>query len=134
LIKTDVSSKESVKLPARDTQFFTKRQRLLKAGDFNYVFDSAIRSGDQFFTVLVRPNYRGYARLGLVISKKKAKRAVARNRLKRLIRESFRHTEGLYHADIIVLAGNQSVKADNKQLFQSLEKHWQRVNKKCAKL
>jgi len=134
LIKTDVSSKKSVKSPTGETALFTKQQRLLRASDFKYVFDSAIRSGDPFFTVLARPNHLDHARLGLVISKKKAKHAVSRNRLKRLIRESFRHTKALYHADIIVLAGSQSVKTDNKRLFQSLEKHWQRVNKKCAKL
>lgn len=112
---------------------FGKKRRLLKAREYKYVFDDAIRSADAFFTVLARPNQYRHARLGLVISKKKAKKAVSRNRLKRIIRESFRHTPDLYHADIIVLAGNQSLKASNQQLFQSLQQHWQRVNKKCEK-
>jgi len=112
---------------------FGKHYRLLKASDYKYVFDNAIRSADAFFTVLARPNQCNHARLGLVISKKKARLAVARNRLKRITRESFRHTHDLYHADIIVLAGNRCLKASNQQLFQSLQQHWQRVNEKCEK-
>ncbi len=112
----------------------TKHQRLLNAQQYKYVFDHAVRSSDGFFTVLARPNNLAHARLGLVISKKKAKLSVSRNRLKRLTRESFRHTSYLYHADFIVLAGNKSVKATNQQLFLSLEKHWQRANKRVLEI
>jgi ribonuclease P protein component len=40
--------------------------------------------------VLIRENDRGYARLGLAISRKYTKSAVQRNAIKRLIREAFR--------------------------------------------
>ncbi len=113
---------------------FSKNQRLLKASEYKYVFDAPVRSGDHYFTVLARPNNLNRARLGLVIAKKKVKLSVSRNRLKRIIRESYRHTINLYHADFIVLAGNKSVIASNQQLFLSLEKHWQRVNRKCEQL
>ena len=111
-----------------------KRARLLKAADYARVFDKAVRSSDPYFTVLARSNDFDYPRLGLAISKKRAKLAVTRNRLKRLIRESFRvKQQGLFAADYIVLAGNKSSKATNSELIHSLDKHWQRLNKLCAK-
>jgi ribonuclease P protein component len=111
-----------------------KRARLLKASEFNRVFDKAVRSSDQYFTVLARQNAIGSPRLGLAISKKRAKLAVTRNRLKRIIRESFRQNQHeLCCADFIVLAGNKSSRADNNRLMQSLEQHWQKLNKLCAK-
>ena len=111
-----------------------KRARLLKAAEFNRVFDKALRTSDQYFTVLARPNDIKYPRLGLAISKKRAKLAVTRNRLKRLIRESFRLKQhDLCCADYIVLAGTRCSKANNQRLLQSLEKHWQKLNKLCAK-
>jgi ribonuclease P protein component len=119
-----------------------KHAKLLKAADYKFVFDKPVRSSDQFFTVLARSNnnppLRSEARLGTAFSKKKVKLAVTRNRLKRISRESFRKSFNLAlskqdsAADYIILAGQQCTKATNQQLFQSLEKHWQRLIKKCA--
>ena len=111
-----------------------KRARLLKASEFNRVFDKAVRSSDQYFTVLARQNDIGSPRLGLAISKKRAKLAVTRNRLKRIIRESFRlNQHELFCADYVVLAGQRATSANNCRLIQSLEQHWQKLNKLCAK-
>ena len=112
-----------------------KQAKLLKAADYNHVFDKSVRSSDRYFTVLARPNDLSHPRLGMAFTKKRVKLAVGRNRLKRISRESFRLTQStLYSADYIVLAGGQCVKATNQQLFQSLEKHWQQLNKKCEEL
>lgn len=111
-----------------------KRARLLKAADFNRVFNKSKRSADQYFTVLARPNDKGLPRLGLAISKKRVTLAVTRNRIKRLIRESFRHKQHrLCRADYIVIAGHQCSNTNNGRLFRSLEQHWQKLNKLCAK-
>lgn len=110
-----------------------KHAKLLKASDYNRVFDKAVRSSDRYFTVLARPNNLPYARLGMAFTKKKVKLAVIRNRLKRITRESFRLTQDKFSADYVVLAGAQCTKASNQQLFHSLEQHWRQLNKKCAK-
>jgi ribonuclease P protein component len=107
---------------------------LLKNSDYNFVFDKPVRSSDRYFTVLARPNNLQYARLGMAFTKKRVKLAVARNRLKRITRESFRLTPGIFSADFVILAGPHCVSATNQQLFLSLEKHWQQLNKKCAEL
>lgn len=109
-----------------------KRARLLKAAEFNRVFDKSFRSSDRYFTILARPNSLNHSRLGLAISKRKARLAVTRNLLKRIVRESFRRTQQNLSNDYIVMAGPQAAKATNSQLFQSLDKHWEKLKQKCA--
>lgn len=43
-----------------------------------------------FLRVHAKPNNLGYSRLGLIVAKKIARRAVVRNKVKRIIREAFR--------------------------------------------
>ena len=73
-------------------------------------------------------------RLGLAIAKKCARRAVDRNRLKRLVRESFRrHRPGLQRLDLVVMCRRDAVAAENTQLSASLAIHWARIRKQlCA--
>lgn len=91
------------------------------------MFDRATPSRDQYFTVLLRSNDGEGARLGIIAAKRKLPTAVGRNRAKRIIRESFRrHRETLGSIDVIVLAQAAAGRADNKILFDSLERHWRR--------
>lgn len=113
---------------------FTRLQRLLKPSEFKNVFDQACKSGDNYFTVLARTNALTTARLGLVIAKKKIREAVARNRVKRLIRESFRlHQHGLIGIDCVVLAKEGIDKIDNQTLTGALTTHWQKIARRCKK-
>jgi len=68
------------------------------------------------------------ARLGLAIAKKQIPRAVDRNRIKRVVRESFRILQ-LHEHDFVVLARRDTVTATNAQLFLSLKHHWDRLLK-----
>ena len=78
------------------------------------------------FTVLCRENQLGRPRLGLAISKKNCRRATARNRIKRIVRESFRrHSAELEGLDIVVMNKPDATNAANRDLFTSLDKHWQ---------
>lgn len=111
-----------------DAQAFPRANRLTRAADYDVVFKQAKRSGDRFFTVLYCRNELGYPRLGLAIAKKRIRYAVARNRLKRIIRDSFRHAKNqLLGVDIVIMARDQTEQALNKELFASLEKHWRAV-------
>lgn len=113
---------------------FNKRVRLLKPAEYSRVFKNAIRSSDRLLTVLAASNDLGYPRLGLAISKKNAKRAVDRNRIKRLIRESFRlHQIELPAVDFVIMAKPVTKSVDNREIFTSLEHHWNRLIKQCAK-
>jgi ribonuclease P protein component len=114
-------------LERSDTHRFTKNNRLLDAASFSRVFDKATRSRDKWFTVLCRHNDLGIARLGLAISKKHCKRAVDRNRIKRIVRESFRsHGAELQGIDLVVMNKVPACDAANNDLQRSLEEHWRR--------
>jgi ribonuclease P protein component len=80
------------------------------------------------FTVLYRPNGGDQPRLGLAISKKHCRQATSRNRLKRVIRESFRHhREVIGGLDVVVMNQPGTAVAGNAALFESLDRHWQRI-------
>ena len=99
----------------------------MDADAFGRVFSEAKRSKDKQFTVLYRNNGSNTARLGMAISKKNCRLAAQRNRLKRLVRESFRlHQDGLAGIDIVVLNQRHTHEAENRTLFTSLDKHWDR--------
>ncbi|MEM1263452.1 MAG: ribonuclease P protein component [Pseudomonadota bacterium] len=105
---------------------FLRSQRLLIPSEFQHVFDKPVRSRDLFFTVLGRPSGQPTARLGLAVSRKTDKRAVMRNRLKRLIRESFRR-QHLPALDIVVITKPAAAGASRTDLTKSLEQHWQQL-------
>ena len=68
--------------------------------------------------------------MGLAVAKKCAKRAIDRNRLKRLARETFRHhKQSLAGFDIVLMARHHSVAASNTELRQSLNTHWSKIAK-----
>lgn len=107
---------------------FTRRVRLLSKTDFDRVFRQAAKSGDHCFTVLFLPNALDHARLGLVVSRKSARFAVVRNRIKRIIRESFRlNQHNIPPLDIVVIARPQLAQQDKAALCDSIERHWRRL-------
>ncbi len=113
---------------AAETDSFPRKNRLLKAADFSRVFRQPKKSADECFTILWRKNDLDYARLGLAISKKNVRRAVDRNRLKRLIRESFRHKiSRLPSVDIVIMSRRQIADRSNQAIFSSLNKHWEKL-------
>ena len=71
---------------------------------------------------------RGPARLGLAIARKQVRRAVDRNRLKRIARECFRHqAEALQGIDLVVMARAEAATADKSRLRDSLERLMRRI-------
>lgn len=98
------------------------------------MFKDPVRSSDPLFTVLAVNNDRRLARLGLAISKKTVSKASQRNRIKRQIRESFRHEQHkLLDIDIVVMAKRGLDNRSENEMRQSLQQHWARLVKKCAK-
>jgi len=108
---------------------FGRKLRLLTASDYKTVFDQAqFKASCSQFLILSIENGQTDPRLGLVIAKKSLRLAVQRNRVKRLIRESFRHNQHLLTGlDIVILARRGLEQLDNPAVTQLLEKLWQDI-------
>lgn len=81
----------------------------------------------------VRPNALGHPRIGLAIAARTVGKAVARNRVRRIIRESFRLAQhDLPAVDIIVGARAGARDAPAGKLRASLDALWRKVALRCA--
>lgn len=131
---------------------FSKELRLLQAKDYKSVFDHApLKVSNKTVLFLARPNGENRARLGLVIAKKNVRTAVQRNRIKRIIRETFRHHQLILGGscgkvdnnqdsnhpkggiDIVVLARRGLDQLDNQILAEQFTQLWKRLSKKASK-
>ena len=136
------------------SESFPRNRRLLRPAEFARVFSRNYKVSDRYWTILARQNEEPSARLGMAIAKKRAKRAVDRNRLKRIVRENFRRhrqaldltadsadadkplltspqiTGGL---DLVVMNRDAAATADNGKLNQSLQALFRQLVRKCKK-
>ena len=79
---------------------------------------------------MAKPNQLEHARLGVVVGKKVARRAVARNYMKRVMRETFRrHQPEIANLDIIARVHKSFVKKDFIVVREELEKLFTGLNK-----
>jgi ribonuclease P protein component len=105
---------------------FPRRFRLTDKHEYDRILKSRaalqIRCG--CFRVLAMQSEREDARLGLIIGKRQLKRAVDRNHVKRMVRESFRITRmSLPAVDIVV----QLVRTPDEGLDRDVAAIWERL-------
>ena len=104
-------------------QSFARRYRLTKTDEYSSVFGfrRAIRGQWLMLHFQPRPENAGDARLGLVIGKKLLKKAVDRNRVKRIVREQFRLRRAELPAyDLIVRLANKPLPLDGKRIAEDI--------------
>lgn len=111
-----------------------REARIRRAGDFAAMRNASGRLGGRCFSVRYRDNGLGQARLGLAISKRVSKRAVERNRIKRLLRESFRRIrDQLPAVDLLVMARDQANGLPGPELLADIDHLWKKlVSQKAA--
>lgn len=105
---------------------FTKARRLVHRKQFEYVFSRAKKVTTQEFVILHCKSSANEARIGFALSKKQLPKACQRNRMKRLLRESFRNTS-LPPVDIVVLARHGSAEAKSSTISEKLDLAWQKI-------
>jgi len=109
-------------------QTLPQSRRIRQRTEFELAF-SANRFSNKWFMVYVRNNASGFARLGLVASKKTMPNAVDRNFAKRLIREVFRLNFPAERAVDIVVRARRQINPENSvegrqalaQLLQAIQ-------------
>jgi len=80
---------------------------------------------------LAKPNLLKTPRLGLVIGKKNLPLSIQRNRVKRLLRTSFRlNQELLVGLDIVILARSNMASLENQQITEIIQGLWADLVKK----
>jgi ribonuclease P protein component len=105
-----------------------REARIRRAGDFAILRQASGRLGGRCFSVRYRQNDVGHARLGLAISKRVSKRAVDRNRIKRLVRESFRRMRAQLPAvDLMVMARAEACAQPGAVLLAELDTLWRKL-------
>jgi ribonuclease P protein component len=105
---------------------------LHQPAEFREVKRRGRKFADAFFSLSVLANHETYPRLGLSIATRTFGTAVARNRIKRLTRESFRlNQHSLPPVDVTVSAREAAREATLRDLRASLDKHWKSIAERC---
>jgi len=105
---------------------------LHQPAEFREVKRRGRKFADAFFSISVLANHETYPRLGLSIATRTFGGAVARNRIKRLTRESFRlNQHSLPPVDVTVSAREAARGANSSDLRASLDKHWKSITQRC---
>ena len=109
------------------------RLRLRRKGEFDAAYARGRRITDGFFAVTVSFNQSGAARLGLAVAVRVAGGAVGRNRIRRIIRESFRlHQHVIPAVDLVVSARPGVAAASGRALHASVALLWKKVGEQCG--
>jgi ribonuclease P protein component len=114
---------------------FTKNRRLLKASEYKEVFDrNRLKVAHPKLLLLALPNNSGQSRLGLVLGKKNIPTAVGRNRVKRVVRETFRQFDFPVALDIVFLARKGADQLSSQEMNLLLHQSWCRLQQRCESL
>lgn len=121
----DCAAPKRLTLPAQ--------KRLRRKSDFDAAYARGRRLGNGFFGVTAVQNEAGCPRLGLAVAVRMAGGGVQRNRIRRIIRESFRlHQHELPAVDLVVSMRQRAREATGAELRESLEALWKSVTGKFS--
>ena len=96
--------------------------------NFNDVLSSNTRSEDELFSVFFVKNKANPCRLGVSLPKKTIAKATKRNRIKRIIKNSFNvFFQELRGIDIVVRAKKEPQPNTDDKILQSLDQHWKTI-------
>jgi ribonuclease P protein component len=117
----------------RERLTFPAARRLRRKWEFDQLYARGKRLGNIHFGMTVQANTLGLARLGLAVASKPFGGSVPRNRIRRLIRESFRlRQHELPCVDMVISARTPAREASPAVLRASLDGLWDKVKVQCA--
>jgi ribonuclease P protein component len=108
---------------------FQSRQRLRKRIDFDRVFRRGVRLDGRLFMLVAAANGLTQDRLGLAVNRRVGG-AVVRNRLRRLLRESFRRLEPMSRscADLVIVGKPELAAASLQEIDRELRDRLRRLD------
>lgn len=109
---------------------FPKRLHLLKSSEFERVFAARNSASNPWLALHGTPNSAAHPRLGLTVSRRVGN-AVARNRWKRLLRESFRLTQHRLPALDLVCTARAATPPALAQLIEMLPQLAERIARRA---
>lgn len=108
---------------------FPKSAHLLSPREFQQVYANKQFGGSKLFSFNVL-GAQPVSRLGITVAKKVDKRAVERNRIKRRVREFYRHhQQELSNADLVITAKPVCAGVDGADIDADLAILWQAIKK-----
>jgi ribonuclease P protein component len=109
-----------------------REKRLTSERDFKRVYQKGSFFSVSFFNLNYSPNRTPLSRIGIVVSKKVAAKAVDRNKIKRQFREATRLSYDIINGgyDIIISVKKDSLTAPFQEIKKEIEKAFSRIGKK----
>jgi ribonuclease P protein component len=105
-----------------------KHYRLIKGSDFVEVLRKGQRVRGDFLDLAIKKTTDGYPRVGFLVTRKIAKQAAARNKLKRQMRAAVRHyIGGMRRGVVLALIARETVSG---KTFLEIKAEVERIFKK----
>ena len=113
---------------------FARERKLNKAAEYKAVFSKPkYKISCRHLLIFAIRNDLAFPRVGVIVGKKHVAKAVQRNRIKRVARNSFRLNQNLLGGlDIVVLVRNNMSDIGNDEIARKLEYLWQDLITKSA--
>lgn len=107
---------------------FPANKRLRNDVVFKDIYNNGLKKVYTHFVLFYQKNGYDWPRLGVVVTKKNVRHAVDRNRLKRMVRESFRcHQQRMANYDIIVVCRYNAINSSPEKMNTELEYMWAKL-------
>lgn len=113
---------------------FTKADRILKRPEFIYLSNVGVRVYNRHYVAIYKENLQtGRSRLGITVTKKVGG-AVARNRIKRVVREYFRTNRDSIHGtlDINIIPKKAVAGLTHAESYSSLRNIFNRLSARMS--
>jgi ribonuclease P protein component len=99
---------------------FRPHEHVRSPADFRRAFDRRKSASDPVLVVHAVENGLPYARLGITVGRRKVRKATARNRLKRWVREAFRQNKVALPVGVDLIVAPRSAEVTYHQVRASL--------------
>ena len=103
---------------------FSKSQRITKKKDFDLIFKKGKVFYSPFFTIRILKNDLNTQRFTVLVSKKVSKKAVDRNKIKRILREAIKKNQKIFpsNSDSVLYTQPKAIKLSYTNATKIIQK------------